>query len=88
MADMRHMYSPPGLPADTPSGTPRTFQLKFLNIMDPLLPSNNLGRSVNRSSYARIRAALDFGAKRLTAIMEMVRSRRHMGASMSVGIYP
>ena len=75
MADMRHLYSPPGLSPDggAPSTTPRSFQLKCLNIMDPLLPTNNLGRSVNRSSFARIRRALEYGAKRLDAILALVR---------------
>lgn len=72
MADMRHMYSPPGFTAETASSAPKAFQLKFLNIMDPLLPTNNLGRSVNKSSFARIRRALDVGAKRLTSILDMV----------------
>lgn len=74
MADMRHMYSPPGLTTEAKSTTPRAFQLKFLNIMDPLLPTNNLGRSVNKSSFARIRRALDYGAKRLDSILKKVDS--------------
>jgi hypothetical protein len=48
-------------------------QLKHLNIMDPLLPTNNLGRSVSKSSYVRIRTALAHGARTLTAITQMVR---------------
>ena len=79
MADMRHLYSPPGFSADgAASTTPRSFQLKYLNVMDPLLPTNNLGRSVNKSSFARIRRALDYGARRLTAILEMVRGLLNM----------
>lgn len=74
MADIRHMFKPPGISTENmPSTTPRSFQLKFLNIMDPLLPTNNLGRSVNRASFARVRRALEYGAKRLDAILEMVR---------------
>lgn len=72
MADMRHMYSPPGFTPESTSTAPKAFQTKFLNIMDPLLPTNNLGRSVNKSSFARIRRALDYGANRLTSILQMV----------------
>lgn len=42
--------------------------LKFLNIVDPLLPSNNLGRSVSRASFARIRRAFAHGARKLDEI--------------------
>ena len=31
--------------------------LKFINIADPLIPCNNLGKSVNKSNYLRIQAA-------------------------------
>lgn len=44
------------------SGGGRGFIVRCLNIMDPLLPSNNLGRSVVRSSFARIRRAFGHGA--------------------------
>lgn len=40
----------------------RGFIVRCLNIMDPLLPSNNLGRSVVRSSFSRIRRAFGHGA--------------------------
>lgn len=40
----------------------RGFIVRCLNIMDPLLPTNNLGRSVVRSSLSRIRRALGHGA--------------------------
>jgi hypothetical protein len=43
-------------------GGGRGFIVRCLNIMDPLLPSNNLGRSVVRSSFARIRRAFGHGA--------------------------
>jgi len=43
--------------------------LKYINIMDPLLPSNNLGRSVSRTSFARIRRAFALGADQLQAIL-------------------
>ncbi len=44
---------------------------KYLNIMDPLLPTNNLGRSVSKTSYSRIRKALSFGARQLEEILKL-----------------
>lgn len=41
------------------------FPLKHLNIVDPLLPSNNLGRSVSKASYARVKKALLLGSRTL-----------------------
>eukprot|EP00201_Polytomella_parva_P012028 CAMPEP_0175060644 /NCGR_PEP_ID=MMETSP0052_2-20121109/13138_1 /TAXON_ID=51329 ORGANISM="Polytomella parva, Strain SAG 63-3" /NCGR_SAMPLE_ID=MMETSP0052_2 /ASSEMBLY_ACC=CAM_ASM_000194 /LENGTH=386 /DNA_ID=CAMNT_0016326399 /DNA_START=104 /DNA_END=1261 /DNA_ORIENTATION=- len=49
-------------------GAARTFPLKHLNIQDPLLLTNNLGRSVSRGNYLRIRRAFENGAKLLSAI--------------------
>ena len=43
---------------------------KHLNIMDPLLPGNNLGRSVSRSSYYRIKTAFSQGATLLTQVLQ------------------
>ena len=40
----------------------RKFVSKFFNIVDPLDPTNNLGRSVNYSNYCRILKALRKGA--------------------------
>ncbi len=45
------------------------FPLKHLNIVDPLLPSNNLGRSVSKASYARVRKALALGSRTLEAAL-------------------
>lgn len=45
------------------------FTIKFLNIMDPLLPSNNLGRSVSKASFARIKKAMSYGARDLDRIL-------------------
>ena len=50
----------------------RAFVTKSLNIMDQLLPSNNLGRSVSRANFLRIRRAFAQGAKTLAAIMRKV----------------
>ncbi|KAI3526365.1 hypothetical protein L1887_05616 [Cichorium endivia] len=48
----------------------RAFTLKHLNIIDPLKENNNLGRSVHRGNYYRIRSAFRFGAKKLGRILE------------------
>jgi hypothetical protein len=53
-------------------GASRAFGLKHLNIQDPLLPSNNLGRSVAKGSFSRIRAAFWWGAQQLEAIAALV----------------
>jgi hypothetical protein len=38
--------------------------------MDPLFPSNNLGRSVSKSSYMRMKAAFSHGSKTLTRVLQ------------------
>ncbi|XP_040385834.1 uncharacterized protein LOC102710836 isoform X3 [Oryza brachyantha] len=43
--------------------------LKHLNIIDPLKWSNNLGRSVSKGSFYRIRGAFSFGAQKLGQIL-------------------
>ena len=48
--------------------TPRPMARKYLNVVDPLLSSNNLGRSVSQGNAKRIRKALALGAQRLTAL--------------------
>lgn len=48
---------------------PKAFQLKYLNIIDPLKENNNLGRSVHRGNFFRIRGALKFGAHKLGQIL-------------------
>ncbi|KAK6927186.1 hypothetical protein RJ641_008905 [Dillenia turbinata] len=53
----------------------RTFPLKHLNIVDPLRENNNLGRSVNRGNFFRIRSALKFGARKLGWILSLPRER-------------
>ena len=40
----------------------RPFACKHINIMDPLAASNNLGRSVSKASFLRLRKALKRGA--------------------------
>ena len=75
--EMMEMYSPvrQKQSSDSKPVMPhpnRSFPVKLLNIMDPLLPTNNLGRSVSKASFARIRKALAHGAKTLTDIMAKV----------------
>ncbi|KZV41098.1 hypothetical protein F511_14074 [Dorcoceras hygrometricum] len=52
-----------------PSKTSRGFQQKHLNIIDPLKETNNLGRSVNKANFYRIRSAFNYGAQRLDRIL-------------------
>uniref|UniRef100_A0A6M2EB79 Uncharacterized protein n=1 Tax=Populus davidiana TaxID=266767 RepID=A0A6M2EB79_9ROSI len=47
------------------------FLIKHLNIVDPLKSSNNLGRSVNKGNFHRIRGALSYGAQRLGEIIAL-----------------
>ena len=51
----------------------RPFAVKHFNIMDPLLRNNNLGRSVSKASFYRLRKALRHGALTLTQAAEQVR---------------
>ncbi|KAF0916576.1 hypothetical protein E2562_007651 [Oryza meyeriana var. granulata] len=49
----------------------RVFSRKFFNIVDPLKQSNNLGRSVSKGNFLRIRSAFDFGARKLGKILQV-----------------
>ncbi|XP_059430076.1 uncharacterized protein LOC132163720 isoform X2 [Corylus avellana] len=53
----------------------RPFPQKHLNIIDPLKENNNLGRSVNRGNFYRIRGALKYGARKLGWILLLPRER-------------
>ncbi|KAI3667811.1 hypothetical protein L6452_42880 [Arctium lappa] len=55
-----------GLEADL-----RAFAQKHLNIIDPLKENNNLGRSVHKGNYFRIRSAFRLGARKLGRILQM-----------------
>ncbi|CAM8901899.1 unnamed protein product [Rhodiola kirilowii] len=46
------------------------FGAKFLNVIDPLRGNNNLGRSVNKGNFFRIRSAFAFGARRLARLLD------------------
>ncbi|KAI6670227.1 hypothetical protein NL676_005112 [Syzygium grande] len=45
------------------------FPVKHLNILDPLKDNNNLGRSVNKANFYRMRCALAYGAQKLGEIL-------------------
>ncbi|GMH28699.1 hypothetical protein Nepgr_030542 [Nepenthes gracilis] len=47
----------------------RTFVQKHLNIIDPLKENNNLGRSVSKGNFYRIRSAFSLGARKLRQIL-------------------
>lgn len=51
---------------------PEAFQPKFINIMDPMCPTNNLGRSVSKANAARIRKAWAHAAQSLGDIVQQV----------------
>ncbi|URE48338.1 Nucleotidyltransferase domain [Musa troglodytarum] len=46
------------------------FVSKHFNVVDPLRTNNNLGRSVSKGNFFRIRSAFAFGAKRLARLIE------------------
>ncbi|MCL7037044.1 hypothetical protein MKW94_007424 [Papaver nudicaule] len=47
----------------------RAFTQKYLNIVDPLKENNNLGRSVSKGNFFRIRSAFSYGARKLGRIL-------------------
>ncbi|KAJ0985443.1 hypothetical protein J5N97_003799 [Dioscorea zingiberensis] len=49
--------------------SPRVFMQKHLNIVDPLRENNNLGRSVSKGNFYRIRSAFTYGARKLGRIL-------------------
>ncbi|KAL7081912.1 hypothetical protein ACP275_14G068300 [Erythranthe tilingii] len=57
-------------PLKSIDANPKPFQSKHLNIIDPLKENNNLGRSVSRANYFRIRSAFKYGAHRLGEILQ------------------
>jgi hypothetical protein len=46
--------------------------IRRFNIVDPLLPTNNLGKSINLASKLRIREALFRGSRTLASIFAKV----------------
>lgn len=55
---------------NTNRGRDRPFQVKHMNIVDPLRSNNNLGRSVSRANFIRIRRALRVGTHRLAKALQ------------------
>ncbi|GAB4826266.1 hypothetical protein Ancab_009131 [Ancistrocladus abbreviatus] len=56
-----------------PSGSEnheQPFISKFFNVIDPLRTNNNLGRSVSKGNFSRIRSAFAFGAQRLARLLD------------------
>lgn len=49
------------------------FVSKHFNVIDPLRTNNNLGRSVSKGNFFRIRSAFAFGAKKLARLLECPR---------------
>ncbi|XP_057484694.1 uncharacterized protein LOC130771094 [Actinidia eriantha] len=66
------MFSVPSKGLET---TLRVFPQKYLNIIDPLKENNNLGRSVHRGNFYRIRSAFKYGARKLGQILLLPRER-------------
>ncbi|KAL2541225.1 PAP/OAS1 substrate-binding domain superfamily [Abeliophyllum distichum] len=60
------MFSVPSRRIDKNS---RGFQQKYLNVVDPLKEANNLGRSVSKGNFYRIRSAFSYGARKLGRIL-------------------
>ncbi|CAA2964113.1 Hypothetical predicted protein [Olea europaea subsp. europaea] len=54
---------------------PKAFQPKNLNIIDPLKENNNLGRSVHRGNFYRIRSAFKYGARKLGQVLLQPRDK-------------
>uniref|UniRef100_A0A7N0VM67 Polymerase nucleotidyl transferase domain-containing protein n=1 Tax=Kalanchoe fedtschenkoi TaxID=63787 RepID=A0A7N0VM67_KALFE len=46
------------------------FGAKFFNVIDPLRANNNLGRSVSKGNFFRIRSAFAFGARKLARLLD------------------
>ncbi|KAJ4843432.1 hypothetical protein Tsubulata_021600 [Turnera subulata] len=48
----------------------QAFISKYFNVIDPLRTNNNLGRSVSKGNFFRIRSAFAFGAQRLARLLD------------------
>ncbi|XP_027349927.1 uncharacterized protein LOC113861357 isoform X2 [Abrus precatorius] len=53
-----------------PENQGQPFVSKHFNVIDPLRVNNNLGRSVSKGNFFRIRSAFAFGAKRLARLLD------------------
>ncbi|KAI3461721.1 hypothetical protein Pfo_018384 [Paulownia fortunei] len=63
------------VPARELEANPKAFQTKHLNIIDPLKENNNLGRSVHRGNFYRIRSAFKYGAHKLGQVLLQPRDK-------------
>ncbi|XP_042437685.1 uncharacterized protein LOC122023577 isoform X1 [Zingiber officinale] len=61
-------FSAPSRFSETSS---KVFSKKHLNIVDPLKQNNNLGRSVSKGNFYRIRSAFTYGARKLGRILQL-----------------
>ncbi|KAL8516440.1 hypothetical protein ACS0TY_014918 [Phlomoides rotata] len=57
------------VPCKVPEANTKAFQPKHLNIIDPMKENNNLGRSVHRGNFYRIRSAFKYGALKLGQLL-------------------
>ncbi|KAJ8461089.1 hypothetical protein OPV22_034015 [Ensete ventricosum] len=57
------------VPSRAYGNTYQVFTQKHLNIVDPLKRNNNLGRSVSKGNFYRIRSAFTYGARKLGHIL-------------------
>ncbi|KAL3622227.1 hypothetical protein CASFOL_033638 [Castilleja foliolosa] len=53
-----------------PENNGQPFVSKHFNVIDPLRVNNNLGRSVSKGNFFRIRSAFAFGAKKLARLLD------------------
>lgn len=58
----------------------KTLNLKFINIVDPTFPKNNLGKSISKLNASRIKMGLQRIAKRMGCLYE-----KAVQAEMKVG---
>jgi hypothetical protein len=66
---LRYCVDQFSVPSKGNDSNSRTFQPKHLNIVDPLKENNNLGRSVSKGNFYRIRSAFTYGARKLGGIL-------------------
>ncbi|KAG2542591.1 hypothetical protein PVAP13_9NG648100 [Panicum virgatum] len=59
-----------GVMPHTQDNQGQPFVSKHFNVIDPLHANNNLGRSVSKGNFFRIRSAFAYGAKRLGKLLE------------------
>ncbi|KAF9594560.1 hypothetical protein IFM89_033530 [Coptis chinensis] len=69
LLDMRKYVDMFSVPSRSHDINSRSFQQKHFNIVDPLKENNNLGRSVSKGNFYRIRSAFTYGARKLGQIL-------------------